>query len=328
MNSASRDRPSTAECSRLLAGLGPVVDAHHHLWDLESHSYPWLQGSPVKAHFGDYAAIRKSYLPADYQSDARGVELLASVHVEAHWQGGQDPAGESRWLESQCHGCNFPTAIIGHADLAAADVGSILDEHGRVSQFRGVRIMCLRGGAESGRRLLRSKDFQRGVAQLAERGLRLELQMNASLGHEVCQLARAFPQLPIMVIHAALPLERQPEGIGAWRGCVAELSGQNNIHIKLSGLPMCDWQWTPASLGPFVHHLVDCFGPERVVFGSNFPVDSLFSDYSTLLAAYLMVLDHVDSAALHLIFRESANHFYALGLNLDSYSTGTPLHHG
>lgn len=328
MNAGTHDRPSPAECSKLVSRLGPVVDAHHHLWDLENHSYPWLQESPVETHFGDYAAIRKSYLPANYQTDTGEVQLLASVHVEAHWQGGRDPAGETRWLQEQADVHRIPTAIIAHADLTSADLAAVLDEHGQVSRFRGVRVMCLRGGDASGRKLLRSRSFLRGVAQLAERGLRLELQMNASLVREVRQLVQAFPQLPVMIIHAALPLDRQVEKVHAWRHCIEELSAQNGLHVKLSGLPMTDWQWTSDSLRPFIQHLVDCFGPERVVFGSNFPVDSLFSDYSTLLAAYVVALEHMGDAALHQIFRESANRFYALGLNLDSHSTGTPRNHG
>ena len=73
----------------LLAGLGAIVDAHHHFWDLGRNHYPWLQEKPVQAHFGDYAAIRRNYLPADLkaalQAGSAGIQLDATVHVEAHW---------------------------------------------------------------------------------------------------------------------------------------------------------------------------------------------------------------------------------------------------
>jgi len=309
---------SQSERSELIASVGPIVDAHHHFWDLAVNSYPWLQESPVPSHIGDYSAICKSYLPEDYLADLAGIELRGSVHVEAHWRGGRFPVEETTWLVQQFEDHHLPTGIVGHADLTAADAGRVLDAHMQAEQFRGVRVMALRGGINAGRALLCGEPFRRGVAMLAERHLRLELQINASLAREACRLANELPQMAIVIIHGALPLERSSKDIIAWRNGVKALANCPNMHIKLSGLPMADWHWTPATLAPFAQFLVDAFGPERVMFGSNFPVDGLYSDYPTMLAGYIVALNRLSSEAQHQVFGESANRFYALELDMSA----------
>ncbi|MDP3226105.1 MAG: hypothetical protein Q8M96_23485, partial [Rubrivivax sp.] len=116
-----------AELSAWPASL-PVVDCHHHLWDLQANHYPWLTDRVTQRVCGDYAAIRKNYLLEDFRRDAADVNLVQSVHVEAVADP-SDPAKETRWLRSIADSTGsggFPHGIVAYCDLGRADVGEVL----------------------------------------------------------------------------------------------------------------------------------------------------------------------------------------------------------
>ena len=94
----------------------PIIDPHHHLWDLEHYRYPWLQDGVAPIVFGDYEPIRKSYLIENFLDDARNQNVVKSVHVDVGYDR-TDPAGETRWLQSVADQHGFPHGIVGYADL-------------------------------------------------------------------------------------------------------------------------------------------------------------------------------------------------------------------
>src|SRR5262249_9775657 len=107
----------------------PIIDTHHHLWALGKGNYPWLEHALIAApHFGDYAAIRRDYLPADYRADAAVQGIVKSVHVQAEWNEA-DPVGETRWLEAQAAAHGLPDAIVACATLQSAEIAATLDAH-------------------------------------------------------------------------------------------------------------------------------------------------------------------------------------------------------
>lgn len=301
------------ESGEILRALGPIVDAHHHFWDLEVNSYPWLQGQPIATHYGDYSAIRRSYLPNNFEADRDLVALSGSVHVEAHWQDFVDPAGETEWLTELADRAQLPSAIVGHADLLADDLSAVLDRHQHSPLFRGVRMMSFRKQAPSGAALLEHPDFRRGLARLTVRGLSFDLQATPAMMPAAARLADAVPGQSLVLTHAGLPLDRSDDGMQLWRCGIAALAQRANVAVKLSGLPMADPDWTPQSLRPFALHLLEQFGAERVLFGSNFPVDGLFSTYSDLVAGYAWALE--GTGVLDAVFRQNAARIYRLQPN-------------
>lgn len=305
-----RGRPDQASARLIIAAIGPVVDAHHHLWDLQSNHYPWLQEAPIKTHFGDYNAIRRDYLPEEFLHDVKPTALAVSVHIEAHWRGGTDPAGESAWLATQAARHGLPNVIMGAADLCSPDLSATLDAHQLAPQFRGIRVMSMGRGAPEGAALYRDATFQRGLALLFDRGLCVDLQAPPATHEAVAELADLFPQGRFAVIHCGLPLDRSANGLADWRRGVTQLAQASNVYMKLSGLPMTDQSWSCASFAPLVRHICDTFGSARMMFGSNFPVDRLFSDFPTLLAGYVAALGQMDQANLRAIFHDTAQAFY------------------
>ncbi len=120
----------------------PIVDAHHHLWDLENAKtkYSWLMVKEGEAFFGDYGAIRKSYLLNDYLSDAKNQNLIKSVHVQAEHDD-DSPVSETEWLQKLAddHNSKLPNAIVAFADFSKINVTDILDQHQQYNNTRGIR---------------------------------------------------------------------------------------------------------------------------------------------------------------------------------------------
>lgn len=295
--------------AELLKRVGPVVDSHVHQWDLDKNRYPWLQESPVKAHFGDYSAIRRNYLPDDFNADVAEVDVVARVHIEAHWQGYEDPAGETRWLTNLPGG---PNGIVGHVDFLKDNSPDVLSAHLKSPKFRGVRMMTMRATAPSGVDLLEDQSFQTGLRKIAEHGLVFDLQARFDMLPAAAELARKIPELTFALTHAGLPIDRSDEGLSIWRSGIADIATAPNVVCKLSGLPMSDRTWSSDSIANMVQPVFDAFGPDRMCYGSNFPVDGLFARYPDVLATHIAALENHSDADLQSIFHHTAKRLYHL----------------
>jgi predicted TIM-barrel fold metal-dependent hydrolase len=250
-----------------------VVDCHHHLWDLDANpDYPWLQ----EACAAD-ARLPRSYAAANYLRDMESVDLVGSVHVEAGWRH-SNPCGETAWLATQIgsHGC--PSVAVAYADLTADNVETVLARHSEFGFVRGIRMRL----AETHRALLalRLSDnpmvdprWRSGFARLKQHGFSFELQVAPPIMPDAAALADAFPDTLMIVSHLGFPMDPSPQGMSAWRGALAELARRQNVVVKLSGLAMMGLWPNHEAMAGVIDHVVTAFGPNRVMFGSNFPVD-------------------------------------------------------
>ena len=294
----------------------PMVDAHHHVFDITQAHYPWAMDAPIKAHFGPYEKIHgKSYLVDDYLRDSARQNVVKSVHVEA----GAKPEHalqEAAWVQAQADRHGFPHGIVAYANLADPDVGRLLDAHCRHRNMRGIRMMTKRpgelGAGGGGGSLMSDPQWRKGFALLAERGLSFDLQAPAPLMAEAAALARDFPHSRIMLTHAGLPLDRTPAGHAAWLAGMQLMAQQPNIALKISGIPMTDWTWTTESLRPVVLEAIACFGPARTMFGSNFPIDGLYSSYDALFDAYRLIIAGFTAAEQRAMLHDNACALYRL----------------
>ncbi len=192
-----------------------IIDAHHHLWDLALHRYPWL-AEPVDHPAGDYAAIRRSYLVADFIEDARRQDLVKSVHVQAELDHDDDPVKETAWLQSLANrpdGPGFPHGIVAYADLTAPDLERTLERHCAHANMRGIRQLLNHGPepklcfAPRGD-LMRDGRWRGGLAVLARFGLSFDLQIWPWQMTEAAALARSCAELTFMLNHIGIALRR------------------------------------------------------------------------------------------------------------------------
>ena len=155
-------------------------------------------------------------------------------------------------------------------------------------------------------------DWRAGFRVLGEMGLSFDLQAPAPLMSEAAEVARAFPDIQILLTHAGLPLNRSEEGMTAWRRGMQKMADCPNVAVKISGLPMTDWDWTVESLRPLVLETVEIFGVSRSMFGSNFPIDGLHGSFDTLLNAYREILSGLSPHEARALFHDNAARYYRL----------------
>lgn len=285
------------------------IDAHHHLWDLGAVHYPWLMACGETRFFGDPAPIQRDYLLPEHRRNAEG--FGASVHIQV---GAADPWAEALWLQSVADtNPDWPLAQVVFCDLTAPDLGMQLDRYQTLPTLRGVRQIVGRAPEEDAatgtNTLLNDPRFFDGLREVAQRGLSFDLQLIPELYEAMARVLDKAPDTRIALCHAGSPHDRSPAGLAAWARALRVLSDRPNVACKLSGLGMFDHDWTTSSIRPIVETVLDQFGPTRLMFGSNFPVDSLYSNFADLIATYDRLLPDAMKPA---VFQNTAKTFYAL----------------
>lgn len=292
-----------------------IVDAHHHLWDLSAVHYPWLMARGVKRFFGDPTPIQKNYLVEDLRGDAARFELLGSVHIQVGAADG-DEVLESRWLQETAERDGLPSAIVAYCDLAHPDVESCLQQQRQFSKLRGIRQIVGRSAEEDAHtgsgNLLDNERWHAGLALLADKGLSFDLQLIPQQLQRAAEVLSRTPDLKVALCHCGSPWDQSASGLRMWRHGLETLAALDNVHCKISGLGMFDHEWTCDSIRPVVETVIDVFGTERTMFGSNFPVDKLHADYSTVWAAYDEITSTLGAADRERLFVDNARAFYAI----------------
>lgn len=279
-----------------------MIDSHHHLFDLDANPYPWLQLDPPPDIFvGDITPIRRPYLVDDLLADAAGCNLRKSVHIEVGWDP-SDLVGETRWLQSVADERGFPHAIVAEAHLHEDGAQAILEEHSAFPNTRGIRHQILahddpRFNTAERPDMLTLPAWRAGFALLEPLGLSFDLQIYAHQMADAADLAASFPQTQIVLDHAGLPLLHEEGGWERWETGMRALAAHENVVTKISGLGMVDHSWTTDSIRPVVARTLEIFGVDRCLFGSNFPVDGLYSSYGTVVAAYEAIVGELGLSA-------------------------------
>ncbi|OXJ08465.1 amidohydrolase [Burkholderia sp. AU6039] len=297
-----------------------VIDPHVHFWSLGTHHYPWLE-HPKTSFVGDALLLKHDYLPGDLLSDAGEIEIVKIVHVEANHDPA-DPVEETRWLQTLAdagdgRAAGWPNGIVAAADLSVPDVEATLAGHAAFANVRGIRqILNVHDNPLYGyvqRHYLRDPVWRKNFGLLARYGLSFDLQLYPSQMDEAAQLARAHPDIQIVLNHAGMFVDRDsPAGYRAWREGLKTLAACPNVAVKISGLAMFDHHWTVESLRPYVLETLDTFGVERAMFASNFPVDRLFGSYDALWQAYARIVAGASDDERRQLFVANAECIYRI----------------
>lgn len=294
-----------------------LIDAHHHLWNLGAVRYPWLNARGVQRFFGDPTAIQRNYGVEDLRRDAPGIEILQSVHVQVGCAAGEE-LEETRWLDSIGPRDGLPTAIIASVDLTRPDVEECLSAQTEFARVRGARQIVGREPADDVHtgcgRVLADPAFLRGLRALAAHGLAFDLQLTAPQLPLVAALLDQVPELRVALCHCGSPWDQSRDGLQAWRQGLAQLARRPQVSCKLSGLSMFDPQWTSSGFGEIVQVVLEVFGPQRCMFGSNFPVDGLHRPYADIVAATRQAVQAagLGAAGEAAVFIDTARTFYRL----------------
>ena len=294
----------------------PVVDAHHHLWDLQQFPYRWLDAHAPPRPFGDHTPIKRDYLPSHYLSDMGALDLLGAVQVEAD-SGSPDPCGEIRWLEAQSATLGIPTAIVARADLTSPTIEAALDAMVEFPSVRGVRTNVVwhtepRWRQARGPGIASTAAFARGMSALAERGLSLDILISSQQLPDVDRLAETAPDTRIVLNHIGNPYFADSDAEGAWFAGIGSLARRPNVVMKFTGLWTLDMGWAEEALSKPVRHVVDCFGAERCMWGSNYPVEKIMVPIATQIRTLSNILGSYPARDRRSVFAETAQRVYRL----------------
>ena len=301
-------------------GAVTLIDAHHHLWDLRANRYPFLSDRPEPHFFlGDYAAIRRDYLPADYLRDAQGHNVLATVHCEAEMDRSRQVA-ETAWLSDVAARHGFPAAIVAHAWFHTDDAEEILAAQAAFPLVRGIRSKPVTAARPQDRApgapgTMQDESWLRGFALLDKYGLSWDLRVPSWHLEEAAAVARQFPRTPIVLNHTGFPWDRSEEGLAAWRRGMEAVAAQPNVHVKVSEFGLKDAPWDYQSNRRIVREAIAIFGIERCLFASNFPVAGLRVGYDALVRAVDRMLADRSPADRERFFWRNAASFYRLSLD-------------
>lgn len=276
----------------------PVVDSHHHFWQIDRFDYSWMpDGSPLATNYG----------PDDLAPLIESVGINYTVIVQA-----VSSPDEAHWLLELAERYEFIAGVVGWVDLTDPKVGYTLDELQRSKYFKGVRHIW--EGEEDPGWIVNSGAIN-GLQELVRRKLTFDFLAKPPNLPFIPQVMDQVPDLRAVVDHIAKPLIAD-HVIEPWLTDLRKVASINGIHCKISGMVTeADHQnWTPDDLRPYVHHVLGLFGSDRLMFGTDWPVSTLAAEYKTVTDTARGILDSLSPSANADIFGGTAARFYRLGI--------------
>ena len=311
----------------------PICDPHHHLWDHPESRY--LLDELLADTGSGHNVVSTVFMECMAMYRADGPEALRPIGETEFVNGVAAMSASGGYGDGR-----MCASIVGFVDLTLPDAGAALDAHLAASpRFRGIRHASGWDASEEVRNshtdpprgLLADAAFRAGFAELGKRGLTFDAWMYHAQIRELTPLAQAFPDQPIVLDHFGGPLGigpyagRREEIFAAWKDDVAELARCPNVVAKLGGLVMpingfgFHKRETPATSDELVAatrdyylHMIDCFGPDRCMFESNFPVDKQSCSYQVLYNSFKKIAAGCSDAEKAALFHDTAVRVYGV----------------
>jgi len=286
----------------------PIIDAHHHLWQLAGGPlyYPWLQDSrPHEFFLGDYAALKRDYLPPDYRRDAAIHDVVGTVHVEAECSRDQQVA-ETRWLTQVSARHGMPNAIVAHAWFHTADAEEILAQQKSFPLVRGIR------SKPANEAMMRDNKWLAGLKLLRKFDFSWDLRVKTWELEAAAEVVRGIPDIPVALNHAGFPWDRSESGLALWRRGMKALAACEQVFCKLSCLCLQVAAWDYEDNRRIVLEAIDIFGVERCMFASNFPVDGLRVSYDRMFGDFKRMTADLSASDRRALFHDNAARFYRM----------------
>lgn len=293
----------------------PIIDAHHHFWDLSMGKHPWLCGPErIPFRYGDYSSICKNFLVEEFKAVSANQNVVKTVHMEAEWDT-SDPVGETAWLMNLHEQTGYPHAIIGQAWFGRDDIEEVLKGHAAYSLVRSVRqkpktVATPDQFAPGLPGSMADPEFRDGYKHLKTHGLHYDLQTPWWHLSEAAELARDFPDTLIILNHTGLPADRSDDGLTSWREAMELFAAQPNTAVKISGIGVPGEKWTVDLNGPVVLETIRIFGVERCMFASNFPVDGVCATYDEIFDGFKAITKDFSDTDRHALFHDNAERIY------------------
>jgi L-fuconolactonase len=272
------------------------VDSHHHLWRYTPAGYGWIDDS--------MRGLRRDFLPPDLAREATAAGIDATIAVQA-----RQSLEETDWLLALAAESPLIRGVVGWAPIASDDFAPRLDALTEMPLLKGLRHV-VQGEPDS---FLDSVAFNRGIARLLPTGLIYDILIFARQLPEATRFVDRHPEQVFVLDHMAKP-DIKHNGFASWNKAIRELARRPNVYCKLSGMVTeADWPtWTPEQLQPYFETVLKALGPDRLMFGTDWPVltvASTYTQWSEVVAVWLAALTSAEVAAIQ---GETAARIYKL----------------
>jgi len=292
---------------------GPIIDAHHHFWDLSLGKHGWLEGGPAD---DELAPLRRNHLAEDYEALALPEGIVASVHVEANWDPA-DPVGENRWLDTLQRSPGIAARYVAHAALLDPGAAAVLERHADNAHVVGIREI-LSWHPDPAKRRMPDNDrmddprWRANLARFSALGFSFDLLITPHQFESTRRLVADFPNVAFVLNHCASPIDRDAEGMRLWRDGLGELAAAPNVAIKISDPVAYDPQWSRESLTEVIDACIDAFGPERAMFATDYPVAGLHIGFAEWIDVFKDATRDLSADEQAALFAGTARRWYKL----------------
>jgi len=275
------------------------IDAHQHFWRYERREYGWIDDS--------MAALRRDFLPADLKPELERSGFQGCVAVQA-----RQTLEETRWLLELAERAPFILGVVGWVDLRSPRLRFELKSFAGNSKLVGVRHIVQ---SEPDERFLLQPDFLRGIATLEEFDLAYDVLIYPRHLPVVAEFVARFPRQRFVLDHLAKPPIKSG-AVDSWTREIQELASFPNLFCKVSGLVTeADWQaWKPEDMGPYLDVAFECFGPSRLMIGSDWPVCTVAAPYSQVMDVVKNYIDKYAAEERNAVLGANAAKFWKLKL--------------
>ncbi len=292
----------------------PIIDTHQHLWDLVNFQPPWLNGAP--------ANISSKHDPSDYQTETKGLNIVKAVYMEVD-VAPADQIKEAQYVLELIQSGTTPTVaavISGRPDSAM--FAEYMKPYRDNRLIKGLRQVLHAPSAERG--LCLKPQFIKSIRLLGEMDKSYDLCMRPTELSDGYKLAKECPETRFILDHcgnadvqAWRPVERQIDKpqhtVDDWKRDIELLASQSNVICKISGIiARAPKGWTTDDLAPAINHCLDAFGPDRVVFGGDWPVCKIGASYSEWVNALKQIVASRPMEEQQKLFHDNAARFYAI----------------
>jgi L-fuconolactonase len=273
------------------------VDVHQHFWIYNQEEYKWIDTSMAK--------LQRNFLPSHLNRVLKknGIDFCVSVQARQTLQ-------ETKWLLELAQNNSFIKGIVGWINLKSSSVEQDLEKFAAYKKFKGVRHLLQ---DEDDDRYMLQPDFKQGLRQLEKYGLTYDILIYPRHIKYACALVSEFPQQKFIIDHLAKPLIKEGK-IEAWKKDMKELAKEDNVFCKLSGMVTeANWNsWKQEDFVPYMETLLEIFGPNRLLFGSDWPVFTVAAKYKQVLGIVTNFISFLSPAEQARIMGQNAIDFYNL----------------
>jgi predicted TIM-barrel fold metal-dependent hydrolase len=282
-----------------------IIDSHFHIW--RQQDLPWLVGPMVPRIFGPYEPIRRDYTIEEFLEDQKNSGIEKAAYVQTNWAK-ERFEDEVAWVQATADETGWPHAIVGYADMTVDDARPQLDRLKRYPLARGVR-MQLHWHETPDYRFAPSADqvvdptVRANIARLKDYGFSFDLQLFPAQMADGARLVAENPETQFILTHTGMLTDMSPATVEAWESGLWTLAPYTNLNAKLSGLGTFVHRNDPDLISFVVSKAVEILGSDRLMYGSNFPIEKLWTDHETMTATYR-------AAAAALSAREQADIFW------------------